>query len=82
MMHSTPRTCCVLPDKALCLRVPSQAEASKGCDQVMFHQSGGCRRVRRCYPRADFLAGDRDISGAEGEDGVGWGPQRLISTPS
>ncbi len=30
---------------------------------VMFHQSGGCcdGSAPMCYPRADFLVGDRDI---------------------
>jgi uncharacterized protein (DUF779 family) len=30
---------------------------------VMFHQSGGCcdGSAPMCYPRADFLVGDRDV---------------------
>lgn len=42
---------------------------------VMFHQSGGCcdGSAPMCYPRADFLVGDRDILLGVldvGEDGV------------
>ncbi len=43
---------------------------------VMFHQSGGCcdGSAPMCYPRGDFLVGDRDVLLAElevsGSDGV------------
>jgi uncharacterized protein (DUF779 family) len=45
---------------------------------VMFHQSGGCcdGSSPMCYPRGDFLVGDRDVLlgvldiGPEGSDGV------------
>ena len=45
---------------------------------VMFHQSGGCcdGSSPMCYPRGDFLVGDRDVllgvldSGPEDSDGV------------
>jgi uncharacterized protein (DUF779 family) len=45
---------------------------------LMFHQSGGCcdGSSPMCYPRGDFLVGDRDVllgvldAGPEGPDGV------------
>ena len=45
---------------------------------VMFHQSGGCcdGSSPMCYPRGDFVVGDRDVllgvldAGPEGSDGV------------
>ena len=45
---------------------------------VMFHQSGGCcdGSSPMCYPRGDFLVGDRDVllgvldAGSKGSDGV------------
>jgi uncharacterized protein (DUF779 family) len=45
---------------------------------VMFHQSGGCcdGSSPMCYPRGEFLVGDRDVllgvldAGPEGSDGV------------
>ncbi len=45
---------------------------------LMFHQSGGCcdGSSPMCYPRGDFLVGDRDVLlgvldvGPEGSDGV------------
>jgi uncharacterized protein len=45
---------------------------------LMFHQSGGCcdGSSPMCYPRGDFLVGDRDVLlgvldvGSEGSDGV------------
>ena len=50
---------------------------------VMFHQSGGCcdGSSPMCYPRGDFLVGDRDVLLGEldvGGDGIAvWisGPQ-------
>ncbi|MCC6205079.1 MAG: DUF779 domain-containing protein [Aquamicrobium sp.] len=59
-----------MPDKVSLDKVTATPEAVKLLDEiiadhgpVLFHQSGGCcdGSSPMCYPRGDFIVGDRDV---------------------
>jgi uncharacterized protein (DUF779 family) len=60
----------LMPDKVSLDKVTATPEAVKLLDEiiadhgpVLFHQSGGCcdGSSPMCYPRGDFIVGDRDV---------------------